>query len=63
MTVDIKGIGKITASKRLLNELSISLWVASEAEESKGHHDIAKRNEKISDSILLALKEDGYYFD
>lgn len=62
MTVDIKGIGKITASKRL-NELSIALWIASETEESKGHHEIAKRNEKISDSILLALKEDGYYFD
>ena len=61
MTVEIKNIGKITASKEVLN--MISLWASQAAERNtlKGYEGLADEADKAASTIYKALKAAGLY--
>lgn len=61
MTVELKGIGKVTASKEVLNLLSIWATEASRVYEGRERHYMAKEAQEASSSIFEALEETGYY--
>lgn len=64
MTIEImNGKKKITASKEVLNE--ISMWARAYANEEarKNHKALAELGDEVSDTIYYALDEIGYYDD
>ena len=61
MTVDIEGIGKITASKDTLNNLAILAGCASENLTSREYFTRARIAKDMDWTIYKALKETGYY--
>jgi hypothetical protein len=63
MTVEVRGYGKITASKATLNGLSIIFDNAEELYKTKGNPDMAKIMNGASWDIYNALNAAGYYDD
>lgn len=63
MTVNIEGLGKITASKEVLNELSRAFSHQASYFTSCGYHESFLLADKRSDAIYWALQEVGYYDD
>ena len=63
MTIDIKGLGKITASKEVLNLLSAMAYDAETTQANKNHDAIARQYSGIANNIYDALLECGYYND
>lgn len=61
MTVEIKGIGKITASKEVLNHISRLTQEASDSYHKRKRYALAEEAQGISDYIYLSLKQTGYY--
>ena len=60
MTVNIKGLGKITATKEVLNWLSITLQEASYSFERQ-KNGFAKTCEEQANEIFVELDKTGYY--
>lgn len=60
MTVNTN-IGKITASKDVLNMLSISLSESADALASRGHNARAKQDATTATDIYYALDAVGFY--
>lgn len=63
MTVNIEGLGKITASKEVLNALSSVFSHEAEYFTSCGLHHCFLKADARSDAIFKALYEAGYYGD
>ena len=63
MTVEVKGYGKITANKSILNSLSLVFDTAEEKYKAEGKETMAKIMNEASWSIYNALNETGYYKD
>lgn len=63
MTVEIKGLGKITASKDALNLISILASEASENFKNRGRDMFSKEAKQISHEIYEALESIGFYDD
>lgn len=61
MTVELKGIGKVTASKEVLNLLAIWAIRAAENYESKGLNALRKQALEADKEIFDALAETGFY--
>ncbi|MBQ8426167.1 MAG: hypothetical protein IJX16_00180 [Clostridia bacterium] len=61
MTVEIKGLGKITASKEVLNTLSSLIWESSESYENRGRKALAKDASDIANAIYDELDKANYY--
>ena len=61
MTINIEGFGKITASKEVLNRISILALDASRYRRNKGNEHIADYDYDISDDIYNALLKVKYY--
>lgn len=61
MTVTLRSGEKITASKAVLNHLSIVLVDAAELYKRIEHHASAELARQDSNDIYKALKETGYY--
>lgn len=61
MTVDIKGLGKITASKEVLNELVSAFYNESDFYKNKNYLARSERSNKRADIIYDALEKCGYY--
>lgn len=53
--------GNITASKALLNDLSLALCEASKRYAEIGKSGLSKHYSELSDIIYASLKENGYY--
>lgn len=63
MTVDVEGLGKITASKEILNEISIAFGVSRDFYLKVGCNALADKCNKVSGSVHRALNDSGYYDD
>lgn len=63
MTVNIEGLGKITASKEVLNEIALAFGSASKFDRSRNRNSLADKRYKVCNSIYDALDESGYYND
>lgn len=61
MTINIEGFGKITASKKVLNEISLLALDASKYRRNKGQDSIANNWSDISDFIYDTLLKAKYY--
>lgn len=61
MTVKIDGYGNLTASKALLNYLSLVLQDHADYEREQGKIATAEKSESMSDKIYEELKATGYY--
>ena len=61
MTVEIKGLGKITASKEVLNILSSYAWEASNSYEERGRNQLSINAYKMANTIYDELERNGYY--
>lgn len=62
MTVETS-IGKITASREVLNEISLAFGYCADAHNSKGHKASAERASDIAYEIFVALDKVNYYTD
>lgn len=62
MTINTK-IGKITASKDVLNYLSIICTQAEEYNKSRGYNASAEECKEVSYDLYNVLKEVGFYND
>ena len=60
MTVKTE-IGNITATKDVLNEISLAFGRSEEVHKRRGHLALADRDDNISFAIYRALAETGYY--
>lgn len=60
MTVETK-LGKITASKAVLNAISLMADFSSDRNFEKGYTASGARDKEISNEIYHALKSVGYY--
>ena len=60
MTVNTT-IGKITASKEVLNMLSLSLLESSNGFAERGYIERSKQDNAVSDEIFRALAAVGFY--
>lgn len=63
MTVNIEGLGKITASKEVLNELTRAFSHQASYFTSQGYHESFLLADTRSNAIYKALMEVGYYDD
>lgn len=63
MTVNIEGLGKITASKEVLDELTRAFSHQASYFISQGHYESFLLANTRSNSILKALMKVGYYDD
>lgn len=63
MTVNIEGLGKITASKAVLNEIASAFSSASEFDRSRNRNALANKSYKVFTSIFDSLEDSGYYED
>lgn len=63
MTVNIEGLGKITASKAVLNEISSAFGSACDFYRNRNSEALANKSYKIFISIYDALDDSGYYED
>ena len=63
MTVNIEGLGKITASKEVLNELTRAFSHQALYLASKGFHEGSLLSDTRSNAIFKVLYEAGYYGD
>ena len=61
MTVEIKGIGKITANKRMLNLISKMAYESYAWQAKQGYDALAEQSKEISDEVYDRLKDAGYY--
>lgn len=61
MTVNVEGLGKITASKDVLNEIVTAFYNASDAQLIHNRPKLSARSSKIATEIFDALKKEGYY--
>lgn len=61
MTVNIEGLGKITASKNVLNELVGVYYNASDAQLAHNHLILSECFSKRATEIYDALYKEGYY--
>jgi hypothetical protein len=61
MTVEIKGIGKITASKDALNTISIAFDEAAQWNKENGYDAFEERFANASQTIYEALLKAGFY--
>ena len=61
MTVNVEGLGKITASKDVLNAIAGAFSYSSELQHIKNRDALADQHGKVFDSIYDALYESGYY--
>lgn len=61
MTVEINGIGKITANKRMLNLISKMAYDSQQWQAQQGYDALAEQSMEISDEIYDRLKDAGYY--
>ena len=61
MTVEIKGLGKITASKEVLNILSSYAWEAQISYENRKRFALAKNASIMANTIYEELEKEGYY--
>ena len=63
MTVNIEGLGKITASKEVLNELTRAFSHQASYLTLKGWHEGSLLADTRSIAIFMALQEIGFYDD
>ena len=63
MTIEIKGVGKVTATKDALCELAFIASCATEYNKMKGYNATAQRQNDVFNAIYDALKAVGYYDD
>lgn len=63
MTVNIEGLGKITASKEVLNDIAAAFSCACELDRSKNRDALANKNYGVFVAIYDALEDSGYYDD
>ena len=61
MTVDIEGLGKITASKEVLCELVTAFYIESEYYKNRNQSVLSERSSKRASIIYEALEKCGYY--
>ena len=61
MTVNIKGLGKITASKEVLNYLSLIMGEGADNYHEKGRYQLSADAQSYSDAIYCALAKENYY--
>lgn len=61
MTVEIKGMGKINATKEVLNEIAIAFSNSCEYNAQKGYYYLAKEAEEAFLTIHKELDKVGYY--
>lgn len=61
MTVNIKGLGKITASKKVLNELVIAFANSATYYMKSGKYTLSEKEDNRSNAIWEQLTEVGYY--
>lgn len=61
MTVNIEGLGKITASKELLNEISLAFAHERNYYILKGYESLEERSEQRADDIYNSLAKIGFY--
>nr|DAG56596.1 MAG TPA: hypothetical protein [Caudoviricetes sp.] len=61
MTVDIKGLGKITASKEVLSEIVSAFYNEGEFYKNKNYLVRSECSNKRADTIYDALEKCGYY--
>lgn len=61
MTVNVEGLGKITASKYVLNEIVTAFYSASDAQLIHNRSRLSERSSKIATEIFDALNKEGYY--
>lgn len=61
MTVDIKGLGKITASKKVLNELAIAFANSATYYMKSGEYTFSEKEDNRSNAIWEQFTEVGYY--
>ena len=60
-TIEIEGLGKITASQGALNNIAIALAEASKAQYLKGYTATAEQSRMQSRQIYAELKKYGLY--
>lgn len=63
MTVNVEGLGKITASKEALNEIAIALGVSRDFYFKVDCNALADKCNKAHGSIYRALDDSGYFDD
>lgn len=61
MTVNIEELGKLDASKQILNDIAIAYSASRDFYRSTGCNALADRCNKICCSIYDVLDESGYY--
>lgn len=61
MTVNIEGLGEITASKEVLNQIALAFSSACELERSKNRDALANKNYTVFISLYDSLDDTGYY--
>lgn len=61
MTVNIRGLGEITASKDVLNILSTAFDCVSIYGFQNNNETLSKKYSEFSSEIFIALEETGYY--
>lgn len=61
MTVNVEGLGKITATKDVLNEIVSAFYSASDYQRIDKLPKLSERSSKIAAEIFDALKKEGYY--
>lgn len=61
MTIELKGIGKVTASKEVLNLIAIWAGQAAESYEVKGLNALKRQATEADKEIYDALDKTGYY--
>lgn len=63
MTVNVEELGKLVASKQILNDIAIAYGVSRNFYRSIGCNALADRCNKICGSINDALEKSGYFND
>lgn len=63
MTVNIEELGKLVASKQILNDIAIAYGVSRDFYRRSGCNALADRCNKICGSIHDALEKSGYFND
>lgn len=61
MTVNVEGLGKITASKDVLSEIVSAFYWASDSQRIDNLPRLSERSSKIATEIFDALNKEGYY--
>ena len=63
MTANVEELGKITASKEILNDITIAYGASRDFYRRTGCNALADRCSKIYGSIHDALEKSGYFND